>query len=111
MSWLNDIQLFLGDEEVQEEPATQRQMDFIDLLLTKDEAMPFYSELAAASTNIFLTIGEASELIGRVMEHFEELFIRDGHRTLGDPSPFLNSGTRQKDIVSRVEYLADLDNT
>ena len=111
MSWLNDIQLFLGDEEVQEEPATQRQVDFIDLLLTKDEAEPFYSELTAASTNIFLTIGEASELIGRVMDYFNELFVRDGHRVFGDPSPFLNSGTRQKDIASRVEYLADLDNT
>lgn len=112
MSWLSDIQVFLNQgDEVAEEPATERQVDFIDRLSKMEDAEPFWKELDAASVNIFLTIGEASELIGRVMDHFTWLAVHEGHSPFADPSPFLNDGTRQKDISARVEYLTNLPNT
>jgi hypothetical protein len=110
MSWLNDIQIFTGEQQ-EDEYATDRQLSFIDSLIHKEMAEPFYDELCAASTNIFLTLAEASELIGNVIDWFQELEVKEGVSVFGDSCPFLNDGTRQKDICSRVEYLVDLPNT
>ena len=110
MSWLADIQEFIAGTNKPEQ-ATDRQRWFLRMLSEKEDADPYWRELNQAINNPFLGFEEASDLIEQVMEHFAWLTVHEGHNPMGDPSPFLNDGTRQKDIIARVEYLTHLKNT